>query len=160
MSEDKSLRLDPKTLRHVADRLRAGLEMVRKELAPEGPDAAFEKCILAMAAEAEELAAEAENLPPMASDWIRATVGTGLGEPEITIVIGAEGRRWFDVRFASMKPLIGDSEVASFCEFPHSDDAPRGYVAAWTSPTEFEHVGCRTPAELRAALERLAEDVA
>ena len=126
------VRLDGPTMRHVAKSLRVGLESVRADL---GPDAeAFVKCIEDMAAEADDVAEQAESRPPLLSDWVRAVEAPFGGDVS------------WDTR--------GEYLVAYLDGGHHVSTVPFGSKGA--DLDDEQHFD--SPAELRAALDRLAAE--
>lgn len=94
------------------------------------------------------MAAEARSRPPAFSDWIRATEGTALGEPE------------WDEHEAGCAMWRRNGETALLVVL-------RGQPVKWAEvvlygklnghdPLTTPDIHCTTPAELRAALEALA----
>lgn len=68
------VRLDAATLEWVAEQMRSGRDDVRRGMEQR-------VWMGSMAASLDKTAAEARDRQPAFSDWIRATEGTGLGEP-------------------------------------------------------------------------------
>lgn len=132
MSESDK-RLDPATLRHIAAELRA-LDP-RKHAHHEVSFAAGIRDGL------EVLADEAAALPPRLSDWVRACEATKLGpftlgqtKNGLAFFFGEDGHEW-----------IVDFHPDLTMAFIEKVDDCEAYT-------------CDTPAELMAALDRLAED--
>lgn len=95
-----------------------------------------------------EAADEAASQPPMLSGWIMACEGTGLGEPRFRVVHGAT-EDWWEVFFPGF-----DREVASWTMAAVAWES--AYVI--TGDEAGNVVEVSTPAELRAALDRLADE--
>lgn len=142
-------RADPATLRAVAEHLRVtllaevremadGLDALNADIAVnEAADMIENECasLESMADEASHVRAlksEAEARPPLLSDWVRACEGTGLGEPGCGQIDWPEHQVTID----------GTGAVAM-------RHPPRG---------DADQIAASTPAELRAALNRLAEE--
>lgn len=89
----------------------------------------------------EALATEAASRPPALSDWIRACEGTGLGEFE-----WGHGHRSICLRWR---------EHATAVEIIHGGGV---WVGRWPDDRDTAVQRCATPADLRAALERIAAE--
>lgn len=92
--------------------------------------------------------AAAESAPPRLSDWVAACEGTKLGEPQVIPSWELRANPAGDFAHVDFIEAIGAADVV---------------VTSYVKPTHDNDDGCRetrtrcsTPAELRAALERLA----
>lgn len=140
-------RLDAETLRWVADMM----TMPRTEPQDEQERGA-DRAMSILAAGLYERAAEAASRPPTLSDWVRACEVSKLGRPEW------HGREWSDTGW-----LVATWPRRWQKVLIYADGEPLAdHVTLTTSPRDpARDPDCAevyTPAELTAALDRLAED--
>lgn len=142
MSESDKIRLDPATLRWVAGELGKPWGDAPVDEQERGAQRA-----LGIVSESlTERAAEEDARPPMLSDWVRACECAGMGAVRIAIEREPDGHphtiRWTVVSFSETDAAFAISHDG-IASYSHDGEA-------WAEVA--------TPAELTAALDRLAEE--